>query len=90
MLSNLNDQLAAIFERDVDRIVDLRQSALRKLDIQNGTDNLCNLTYIFICHLLFSLYLIMLSAKTAAGSFMHCMLAITAAVFIVGWLSTPL
>ena len=60
MLRYFYNQFFSISGRNFDRIVDLRQIALCKFNIQNGTNNLGNLTYI-ICHAKFSLFLFILT-----------------------------
>ena len=51
MLSNLYNQPAAVFQRNIDCFVNLRQITFLEFDIQNGTDNLSNFTNIITCHL---------------------------------------
>ena len=53
--NTFNDKLSGtVFERNTDCVVNFRQIAFRKFDIQNGANNLGNLTDI-ICHRLFLL-----------------------------------
>ena len=60
MLGNLCYQLSS-FVTDLYGIIDLRKNSLGKLDIQDGTDHLGDLTCILCCHLItpFSLRLVM-------------------------------
>ncbi len=51
MLGYLSRQAAAVFCGDLDRLIDLRQFSLAELDIQNRTDDLCDLTNVLLCHL---------------------------------------
>ncbi len=56
MLCNFYHKFSSILARNLNRIVDLRQVSFRKLKVKNGTDNLGNLPYIFICHFLLLTY----------------------------------
>ena len=51
MLSNFYNEFSAVFERNVNCIVNLRQMAFLEFDIQYGTDNLCDFTNIITCQL---------------------------------------
>lgn len=48
MLGNLNREDPAILCGDLNGVIDLRQPALGKFDIQNGTDDLSNFTNVFL------------------------------------------
>ena len=52
MLGNLNDQLPTIFSGDLNGVIDFRKSALGEFNIQNGTDDLSDLTNVILCHLI--------------------------------------
>ena len=50
MLGNLHHKRAPVLPGDLNGVIDLRKSALGKLNIQNGTDDLSDLTNAFLCH----------------------------------------
>ncbi len=51
MLGYLGHQGTAFLPVNPDRFIDLRQLSLAELNIQNGTDDLCDLAYVLFCHL---------------------------------------
>ena len=48
VLCNLDHKDFPVLPADLDRVIDLRKVALREPDVQNGTDDLCYLTNVFL------------------------------------------